>query len=331
MSWRRMGVLAISVSLAACATAEGHRSIEVGAASVSEEVRLHYKRAGRTPAKVIAPGGLFLEPWLQPLEKRFAYLAYDPRGRGQSSRPANLALFGAHSDVEDIEVMRRQLGAERVTLVGWSYLAGVVAAYAIAYPEHVERIVLIGPAPFDFSIRYSAASAIAPVDTAEAARLLKLRREGLAESQPREFCLLQNQYWVREMTATERNATRLAGFVERTCASPNEWPVNFFPVAERISTTYGQLHLSPEVAATITVPVLVVHGERDRNASIGAGTDWAYYLPNARLLSVPDAAHLIVGEVPSVVAEIGDFIDGSWPAKAIKPRGPAERVSTASR
>jgi pimeloyl-ACP methyl ester carboxylesterase len=51
----------------------------------------------------------------------------------------------------------------------------------------------------------------------------------------------------------------------------------------------------------------------------GSGREWATILPNARLITVPDAAHQCWVDAPDVVLPaIEEFLSGRWPEKAQK-------------
>ena len=64
----------------------------------------------------------------------------------------------------------------------------------------------------------------------------------------------------------------------------------------------------------VTMPVLVVHGTKDRSAPYGGGRDWALRLSNARLLTVEDAAHAPWIERPErVLGPLREFLGGVWP------------------
>jgi pimeloyl-ACP methyl ester carboxylesterase len=104
------------------------------------------------------------------------------------------------------------------------------------------------------------------------------------------------------------------------CDMPNEWPVN---LARRLEAHFvgsvQKLDVPRERVAQLTMPTLVVHGDRDRNAPYGAGRDWAYMLPNARLVTVEGAAHQSFAERPDVVRPaVAAFLSGKWPAGAEK-------------
>jgi pimeloyl-ACP methyl ester carboxylesterase len=78
------------------------------------------------------------------------------------------------------------------------------------------------------------------------------------------------------------------------------------------------LDLTPNTVARVTMPVLTVHGRKDRSAPFGGGLDWVRLLPNARLLPVEGAGHMPWIETPALVlGSIERFLDGGWPDAAI--------------
>ena len=64
----------------------------------------------------------------------------------------------------------------------------------------------------------------------------------------------------------------------------------------------------------ISIPVLIIHGTKDRNAPYGSGREWAASLPNARLVTIEGAAHESWADDPATVfASIRQFLRGEWP------------------
>jgi pimeloyl-ACP methyl ester carboxylesterase len=60
----------------------------------------------------------------------------------------------------------------------------------------------------------------------------------------------------------------------------------------------------------------------NRNAAFGAGREWAASLPNARLLTVPGAAHRAWVDAPELVPQaLETFMLGAWPAEAGRSDG----------
>jgi pimeloyl-ACP methyl ester carboxylesterase len=76
------------------------------------------------------------------------------------------------------------------------------------------------------------------------------------------------------------------------------------------------LALTREDFTRVTAPVLIVHGTLDRSAPYGGGREWAFRLPDARLLSLDGAGHAPWIEYPSKVFDAARWFldDGVWPA-----------------
>jgi pimeloyl-ACP methyl ester carboxylesterase len=104
---------------------------------------------------------------------------------------------------------------------------------------------------------------------------------------------------------------------------------------ERTAMTYFTEYLLPSIrpltardVSGVTMPVLVVHGTKDRSAPYGGGRDWAAMLPNARLVTVENAGHMPWIEKPGDVFDtLQTFLDGAWPSTAVRH---TERISGVS-
>jgi proline iminopeptidase len=75
----------------------------------------------------------------------FDVYVYDQVGRGRSSRLADPRGYTLERDVADLEAIRREIGDERMILIGHSSGGKLAAAYAAANPEHVAKMVLSAP------------------------------------------------------------------------------------------------------------------------------------------------------------------------------------------
>ena len=72
-------------------------------------------------------------------------ITYDQRGSGHSQVRERIADYHIDRLVDELEALRRSvIGAERIIVVGHSFGAALALRYALAQPQHVERIVLIG-------------------------------------------------------------------------------------------------------------------------------------------------------------------------------------------
>ena len=101
----------------------------------------------------------------------------------------------------------------------------------------------------------------------------------------------------------------------------NEWPVNLDKHMEKhFGGSVMKLNVPwSAITGVVKRPVLTIHGKKDRNAPYGAGLEWAQRLPNARLLTLENAAHNSWADEPEkVVKAIDTFLKGKWPESAEK-------------
>lgn len=120
----------------------------IGAFVEVEGVRLHYVRKGSGRPVVLLHGSDgFLQDFafaaLDRLAQEYDTLAFDRPGHGYSGAPAN--------EVPDPCVQARlihaaltRLGIEKPVLVGHSWSGALLMAYALAYPDTVSGLVLLG-------------------------------------------------------------------------------------------------------------------------------------------------------------------------------------------
>lgn len=68
---------------------------------------------------------------------------FDFLGRGKSDDAKNTSEYSVENDVELIEKLRKRLKFEKISLLGHSYGTVPAQAYAIKYPDNVDKMVLI--------------------------------------------------------------------------------------------------------------------------------------------------------------------------------------------
>ncbi|MGH7525137.1 MAG: alpha/beta fold hydrolase [Gemmatimonadales bacterium] len=280
-------------------------------------VRLYYQKLGSGPKVMIVPGRLFLAKDLAPISSRHTLVLYDMRNRGRSSRVEDGNLITIWKEVEDLEAVRRHFRVEQFTPIGYSYLGFMVVLYAMKHPDRVERLVQLGPVPRKFGTEYPASLSFrdsVPVpDSTSAARLDSLERLGYAARHPRWFCEESWRVNRVRLVGNPAKVSRLSGW----CDMPNEWPVNLQRHFQYHFAGIQQMDVPRADVARVRVPVLTIHGTRDRNAPYAAGREWALTLPDARLLTVEGAAHQLTTEAPEIVLPaIETFLSGRWPAGA---------------
>ncbi|MBI5838855.1 MAG: alpha/beta hydrolase [Chloroflexi bacterium] len=78
-------------------------------------------------------------------EEGYVVYVYDQVGAGRSSRLQDPSGYGIERDVADLEEIRRQIGAEKLILIGHSYGARLAATYIAEHGGHVTKFIASSP------------------------------------------------------------------------------------------------------------------------------------------------------------------------------------------
>lgn len=298
-----------------CPAAPVGATVQEGFIQTADGARLFYHRVGTGSQVVVAPLDFVLFEDFRHLGDRFTLITYDPRNRGRSSKLPDLSSVSIESDVDDLETVRKFFNVDRFAPIGFSYLGKMVVLYAKRHPQRVERIVQLGPLQMDPDRRFPQNQQHGYEDVAATAPDVKRRREmlakGLDKTKPRDFCEAD---WKVTQFVLIGNPARVGG-LRSACDLENEWPVNVYPhfaalMAKKVPVRSHDLEL-------VRMPVLTIHGTKDRNAPYGGGVEWAEHLSDGRLLTVPGAAHAVWVDAPDVVfPAIRQFLHGQWPEAA---------------
>jgi len=285
-----------------------------GYLTVGAGYRVYYQTVGSGSRLLLVPNGpILLEPFRR-LAKNRTIVFYDVRNRGLSDPvedPAYLAR-GIHHDVDDIEAIRRHLGADTVDLIGHSYLGLMVVLYAMKYPSRAGRVVQIGPQQPDARKIYPRELTGADYVLAETFAAIVQLDKDLAAADAVERC---RKLWEALRRIYVVNAADVGKLDWMRCELANERNFRDYWV-KHLMPSIQALRLGPEDYAKAIAPVLTVHGRCDRAAPYGGARDWTMALPNARLLLLENAGHAPWIEAPEVLDAIAMFLDGEWPPGA---------------
>jgi len=233
-----------------------------------------------------------------PLEKNHRLVYYDQRGGGRSSLPADTKLLTIDHHVDDLEALRKHLGIDKVVLIGHSFGPAIAANYAMKYPEHVDRMIFIGPIP--------------PRKGKFFEELGATMKSRLTEAQQKRSQELQKEYTGDNVVAACREfwaintPPRLAKGVSPSvvkadlCSAPAE--AIRYGSTKTNPATFGSLGNWDWTAGLkrVTAPVLIIHGEEDA-IPIAMVAEYTTAFPHATLLRVPHAAHFPYDERPDIV------------------------------
>lgn len=211
------------------------------------------------------------------LAERYRPLAPDIRGHGAASDVRPVSVAGVVSDVS-------ALATEPFELAGYSMGGRLALHVALALPERVDRLVLIGASPgiADPAARAERRAA----DERLAAEVEGMTIEAFAQRWAQTAVLADQPPAVQEAVHADRLRSTPDGLAEAlrglgTGALPSLW--------ERL--------------AELTAPVDLVVGERDAKFAAIA-RDMAAALPRARVHVVAGAGHAVHLEAPGAVAEV---------------------------
>jgi pimeloyl-ACP methyl ester carboxylesterase len=237
------------------------------------------------------------------------------RNRGLSGRVEDVAKITILGDIEDVEALRRHFAAEKVSLVGYSYLGLMVALYATQHPQRVERLVQIGAVPRKFGTAYPAdqqANADSLGADGKAARAAWQKLADDQSADPAVRCRSLQRFIAYLLVGNPANHSR----VPDSCRYENESIAN---TERHLTAHFGDIQkrdFPREPFTRLEHPVLTLHGTMDRNAPYGAGLEWAATFRNGRLITVPGGAHQLWLDDPSILTDIDRFLAGSWPPRA---------------
>ena len=79
------------------------------------------------------------------LEAFTTVIYYEQRGCGRSDQPLDPYTYSIEMLVADLDELRQALGLDRINLLGFSFGGELALEYALAHPEHVERLIVQSP------------------------------------------------------------------------------------------------------------------------------------------------------------------------------------------
>ena len=211
------------------------------------------------------------------LADRYTLILPDQRGHGGTGFPAEPYTLG--DMVDDLFELVQGLGVGPVHYVGHSMGAMMGPQFALAHPEALRSLALIG----------GSAGAELPDRLAGYRQLIAAVRAGhhapVAEK-------LTGLFFSK--TSREKCPQAIARFVDDFMAISGE---GLHWTAEAVFERPDLLARLPE----ITLPALVMTGEEDVVTSPERARELAQGLPDARLLFVPRAGHFLPVEAPNTV------------------------------
>ncbi|HEX3479257.1 MAG TPA: alpha/beta hydrolase [Kofleriaceae bacterium] len=316
----RLALPSIAMLLAACHTGSPAAPAEPAEGQVpGDGAALFYRSVGSGPdVLVMIHGGPgmdmgYMVPDFAPLAEHHRLVFYDQRGGGRSEHLRDdPSLFTMAHHVADLEALRVRFGLSRMTLVAHSFGPAIAAAYAIAHPDRVARMIFLGPLPprqGELWKRYGA-TLEGRLTEAERAEMARLEDAMVHGPDPVAAC---RAYWaigVKPRVAGPELVSRVTG--DFCSAGADAIRAGYGIAGPHTTESLGNWDFRPDLAR-VTAPTLIVHGEADA-IPMDLVEEWTTALPHARLIKVPGASHFPYVERPDLVwPAIEDFLRATPP------------------
>ena len=235
-------------------------------------------------------------PYLDPLTRVAMVVLLDLPGHGRSAprQDQDYSLTGMAESIEDV---RAELGVPRVILLGHSYGGFLSLTYALAHPEHLAGMVLVGTAP-SFEFRAESLEVARQRGTPAILDALdRLWEDRLPDTAAfhRAWREVQPLYFHRLPVA---EAQRLADRATYTLETRRQ----IIPTL-RDYDVRGRLR-------EINIPALVLVGRHDWITSVAQAQELAARLPRSRLVIFEKSGHNpFVEEQEAFLATVGSWIE----------------------
>lgn len=239
-------------------------------AAIVYGAKINYVEAGSGPVVVLLHGlGGNTTNWqfnIAPLAQKYRVIVPDQIGFGKSDKP--LLNYRITTYVDFLDAFLKELKVERAAFVGNSMGGWVAAAYALAHPEKVERLVLVD------------AAGLMPAQEVDLPLLMKLNpstREGMKELVSKVFfnkTIFMSDAFIDASMRARINAGD--GYTIRSLTES---------ILRREDFLDGRL-------SGIKQPTLVIWGREDGVLPLSDGQRFQKEIPGAQLLVFEQCGHV---------------------------------------
>lgn len=286
---------------------------------------------GETPVLFIhgGPGFPPLEAWsaFDELGEQYTFYYYHQRGCGDSTRPVDTfsdqntwtnmkeldQKLGLGEQITDIEKIRQILKQDKLNIIGHSFGGYLASLYAVEFPEHVDKMILVAPA------------GVLRMPNKSADNLFTIMEDTLKGSDQEAFKEWQERYFNFDDIFTKS---------DQELAELNYEYVNFYekvlleegltlpdsaklPVEKTGGWMVQGMYISPGMKydfrsslKEVQVPVLVMVGENDFAGS--ASVEYADLFPKGELKTITGASHFPHEETPEEFRQIvADYLSSN--------------------
>ena len=247
---------------------------------------------GATPLVCVNGGLLFdhnlLWPALAPLADRRQLILYDQRGRGASQVPPGARTARIEHDAGDLPALREAIGIAQWDVLGHSWGGGLAMLATERDRAAVRRLVLVDSVgPVGNWQENLLRDALPRLDAGDRAILEHIDLSALLAPEP-------------GVHSAYSRAMYAAWFADPTLAEMFSPPRSESQTGAAVASQLrGQGYDWTALLRAVSVPTLVIHGDRDL-LPVSVAQEIVATLGNARLEIIPDAGHMPFWESPEL-------------------------------
>jgi pimeloyl-ACP methyl ester carboxylesterase len=214
------------------------------------------------------------------LAARFTLVRYDHSGVGSSDRARQ--DFSLERELVELTAVIERVADGPVVLMGGSFGAPVVTAFAARHPDRVSQLILYGS--------FAVGSQLAPPPVKRAIVDLVRAHWRLAAQT------------LTTLLAPDVGAEAAQRLTRRLCAAADA------PIAAELLSLMYEMDVR-ELAPLVRAPTLVIHRRNDRAVPLDAGRDLAARIPGAMMVTLEGRVHLPWFEDDNVLDTAFEFLN----------------------
>lgn len=283
----------------------GQTDVHEGLISI-HDTQLYVKVIGDAEPVVFLHGGPGLShdyflPHLEPMTEELQLIFFDQRGMGRSSLDLDSTSFSIDLIVEDIDALRKELGHEKIHLLGHSWGGMLAMRYAIRYPDRLSSLILSNSIPASSEFTEATFEGFAKIQ----------ERQNMNDLQPLVYQINEGSQdtdlYERVLQLTYRPTFYDTAGVNRLHLNLQETYFQTQQLLSYLPPPTEPVNMLPELEQ-LTVPTLIIRAEME---PIPEASDIRIQqaISGARLITVPHSGHFPFIEQPEAyIDEVLRFV-----------------------
>lgn len=238
------------------------------------------------------------------LKDEYKFFTYEQRGSLRSPFPDSLITFQHH--IQDLELLRKELDLNTMTVVGHSMGTVLASAYASQYPSHIKKLVLISPV--DLKNPYPEEEQV--LYKASYAKYESFSKRPEVETEFRKNHLLRQN---PPLTSKEETIKDRINFASMMMYDVSKWnklsngralfKSNVFALTQKTYPKDGWDYI--EEFKKHSYPISMIIGDHDRFDFGNPITEkWSKEVPRTTFVSLQNAGHMIWIDQPEELTKI---------------------------